>query len=655
MQRNSTSRLAVWGIAALVVALPAGMVLGQGMETPAVTAGAAVRPASAAPGDVVTVLVTAVIAEGFHIYGLPPVPEMTWPTQLVVLGPAGFVAASETRAPRPTPHPDETQGGIMVDWFTGTVTFAIDVRVPATAEPGTVELTVGLDHMACTEEYCLDATVLETKIPLQITPGKTPAGAAPPAGAAKSGEAGAGAPGPQSLGALVYFAFFGGLASILLPCIYPLIPLTVAFFSKQAGGRAATVRRAVLFCGGIVLTFTVLGALLGTVFNLQDIATSLGLNLFLFLLMVLLALSLFGWFDIRLPSSWTEKMQAAGSGASLAAPIFMGLAFSLASFTCTVAAIGPILAAASTGEMLRPAIGMLAYSTGFALPFFILALFPAWVANLPRGGSWMNTIKVMLGFFEICFAGYYLWRMDLSLNWGVGSWEIVLTLWVVTVFLGGLYLLGKIRLPHDSPKDTITVPSLGLAIVYFAFALYLFGGLMGQVRLASWIQGLLPPRAAVDLMASAPRPEVMGSTDAKFHLGFGNVPWTTDYEHGLAVGEAEGKRILLNFTGIYCTNCRDMETGLLPLPEVVEELRNLVLVELWTDIPNDAVGEKFRTHTTREQSRRYQELRSAEPPEGYGTEANPQYVLLSPRGQVLAEMGYTRDAKAFISFLRTGK
>ena len=653
MLENVNRRLAVWGVAALLLPVLAGVTLAQGIgEEEPVTITATVSPVKAAPGEVVTVSVTAVIAPEYHIYGLPPTPEMTWPTQLVVLGPAGFVAEGTTGAPPATAHQDDTQGGEMVEWYQGTVTFILDVRVPATAAAGTTSLKIGLDHMACTEEYCLDSAVLETTAEIEILGGAEDG--APEAGK-DIGKASGDDPTKESLLGLIYFAFVGGLLSILLPCIYPLIPLTVAFFSKQEGGRAQIIQRAVLFCGGIILTFTVLGALLGTVFNLQDIATSFALNLFLFVLMVVLALSLFGWFDIRLPSSWTEKMQAAGSGASLAAPIFMGLAFSLASFTCTVAAIGPILAAASTGEMFRPAIGMLAYSTGFALPFFVLALFPAWVGNLPRGGSWMNTIKVLLGFFEICFAGYYLWRMDLSLDWGIGSWEIVLTLWVVSIFLGGLYLLGKIRLPHDAPAETITVPSLGLAILYFSFALYLFGGLMGRVQLASWIQGLLPPRAAMVLMAGAPAADTHGNGDEKFHVGFGNVPWTTDYDYGLALGKRDRMRILLNFTGIYCTNCREMETGLLPLPEVVEELGDLVLVELWTDIPNDAVGEKFRTHTTRELSRRYQKLRSAMPPKGYGTAANPHYVLLTPDGEPLASMGYTQDAGAFVDFLKTGK
>jgi thiol:disulfide interchange protein len=504
--------------------------------------------------------------------------------------------------------------------------------------------------MACTEEYCLDVETPETTVRLSIVAGSdpTPAVVTPEKSSPVVFEKK-----ERTMGSFIWFAFFAGLGSILLPCIYPLIPLTVAFFSKQQGGRTATVRTAVLFCAGIILTFTVLGALLGTIFNLQDIATSLALNVFLFLLMLVLAFSLFGWFDLRLPSSWTEKMQAAGSGASAVAPIFMGLAFSLASFTCTVAAIGPILAAASTGEMLRPAIGMLAYSSGFALPFFVLALFPNWVGGLPRGGSWMNSIKVMLGFFEICFAGYYLWRMDLALDWGIGTFGIVLSLWVATIFLAGLYLLGKIRLPHDPPQESITVPRLGLAIVFLTFSLYLFAGLMGQVKLASWLQGLLPPRPASALMATSTIET--GGAESKFHVGFGNVPWTTDYEFGLETGKREQKRILLNFTGIYCTNCRDMETGILPLDRVREELEVLVCVELWTDLPSDAVGRKFGTHTTLEMSRRYQELRSKPAPEGYGTTANPHFVLLSPDGVVLAETGYTRDVEAFVAFLRTGK
>jgi thiol:disulfide interchange protein DsbD len=335
----------------------------------------------------------------------------------------------------------------------------------------------------------------------------------------------------------------------------------------------------------------------------------------------------------------------------------MGVAFSLASFTCVVGVIGPILAGTSS-TVAAATVSMFAYSVGFALPFFLLALFPMLLSSMPQAGGWMNALKVMLGFFEVCFAGYYLWRLDLALDWGIGTYPIILSLWVVTIFLAGLYLLGKIRLPHDAPLEALPVPRLVLAIVFFAFGLFLFAGLMEKADLGSSLRGLLPPKPppAIPMVAALPAAGGGGtganaSADREFHVGFGGVPWTTDYEHGLATGKKLGRRILLNFTGIFCTNCREMETGMLPRPEVREELEELVLVELWTDIPSDDVGRKYRTHTTKEMSEQYQKLRN----ETYRNAANPYYVLLSPDGKVLADIGYTRDVDEFLGFLKTGK
>ena len=278
---------------------------------------------------------------------------------------------------------------------------------------------------------------------------------------------------------------------------------------------------------------------------------------------------------------------------------------------------------------------------------------------MPKGGGWMNSLKVLLGFFEICFAGYYLWRMDLALGWGIGTYPIILSLWTVTLFIAGLYMLGKIRLPHDAPTDKVSVPRVTIAIVYFAFAVYLFGGLMNQVTLPAWIQGLLPPQEMVVARATGtggsspavaragPKPEF---ADETFHPGFGGVWWTTDYERGLEIGKRTGRRVLLNFTGIYCSNCRTMEAGHFELPAVRQEFEKMVLVELWTDIPNDEAGERYGTHTTAEVSRRYQDLRREE----YRTTTNPLYVVLSQDGERLADMGYTGDLNEFLDFLRTG-
>ncbi len=641
----------MWRTAVLTVLLLAAPVLGQG-EPPPVAVSARIVPDHAPPGAKVTLQVTATVAEGYHIYGVPPVPEGVYGTRAAVVRPRGWKEQGGTRGPEPKWH-DDPSLGTQVPWHSGTATFEQDVLVPADAAPGPVTLVAGLDHMACTDTYCLDPATLEVEVAFTVDAGKAapppeePAAPAPPSPpAAASGGAASG-----SLVALLIAAFLGGLGSVLLPCVYPLIPLTLAFFSKSRGTRAATVGRALLFCAGIVATFTLLGVLLGPA--LQALAASLWLNVFLLFLMLALALSLLGWFDIRLPAAWTERMQSAGSGATLAAPVFMGLAFSLASFTCTVGVIGPILAAASS-EWVRSAAGMFAYSAGFSLPFFVLALFPALLASLPKGGGWLNTTKVMLGFFELCFAGYYLWRVDVDLGWGIGSWPVVLSLWIVTVFLAGLYLLGKLVLPHDRPSERTPVPRLAGAVLCFALAVYLFGGLLNQVRLPGWVEGLLPPRETEEVAAAGtalPRPDFADDT---FHPGYGGLWWSTDYDRALEIGRRTGRRVFLNFTGIYCSNCRTMEKGIFPLPAVREALSTMVLVELWTDLPSDEAGRKFNTHTTLEQSRRYRDLRSAPRPEGFATTANPWYVIVTPDGRRLAETGYDSDAESFLRFLRTG-
>ncbi len=630
---------------ALLVLVPAAAAGARGLGAePPVTVTAAARPAAARPGEKVTLLVTAEIAEEFHIYGLPPVPAGTYATRIRVESPDGITAVGAARGPEPEIHRDPTLGGEGIPWYRGTVTFEQDVRIPDGARPGPHSLTVKLDQMPCTEELCLDPGTIEVPVEIEVLPGTA---APPPAGPTGDG----------SLLFLLWASFLGGLGSLALPCVYPLIPLTVAFFSKHVGTRSAAVTRALLFCAGIVVTFTVLGVAIGG--TLQNLAGSLGLNLFLFLLMVILALSLFGMFDLRLPASWTGRLQAAGAGAGALAPLFMGFAFSLASFTCTVGIIGPLLAGGLEAGGARVVAEMLAYSVGFALPFFVLALFPAAVTSLPKGGGWMNTLKVLLGFFEVCFAGYYLWRVDLSLGLGLGTWPVILSLWIATILVGGFYLLGRVRLPHDPESSAVSVPRMMGAVVFFAFALYLLAGLVNQVTLPGWIQGLLPPRAPAFAAgggggpreAAAPRPDF---ADETFHPGHAGLWWTADYERGLAVGRKTGRRIFLNFTGIFCSNCRTMEAAMFPRPRVREALSKMVLVDLVTDLPSDEAGVRNGTHTTAEMSRRYQELRRKPPPEGYGTTANPHYVILAPDGTRLAQSGYEQDEEAFLRFLGTG-
>ncbi|MEN8149263.1 MAG: cytochrome c biogenesis protein CcdA [Planctomycetota bacterium] len=608
----------------------------------------AIEPAEAGPGDVVTVLVKVRIEPPWHIYGMKRVHRFVNSTTIEVTLPDGFTAEGEWIEPKTTTHHDESlDPPTDVPWHTGDdVVFRRQVRLPQEVTPGEATIGVKLSYSACDASMCLDPAWQEGKATLTLVAESKGATAGPvPAPEPDESDDSSGSDGTPA--SAVFLAFLGGLGSILLPCVYPLIPLTIAFFTKHEGSRASAVFRAMLFCVGILITFTGLGIALGPA--IQALANSLWLNLFLFLLMVVLALSLLGMFDIQLPSSWTGKMQSAGSGASILAPVAMGVAFSLASFSCTVGVIGPVLAGAT--DLGAASTQMFAYSVGFALPFFLLALFPMLISAMPRGGGWMNTLKVMLGFFEICFAGYYLWKLDLSLGTGLGGYGVILSLWIATTAVAGLYLLGKVVLPKDPILERIGVPRGVFAILFFAAALFMFAGLMGTLDLPAWMKGLLPP-APQRMAGGAGGPVERAKpawADEEFHAVYGGNWWTTDHERALELGSQHGKRVLFNFTGIFCTNCRTMEGGLFLDPDVMAEFDDMVLADLYTDIPTEEAGAEF--HTSVELSRANNDLRY----ETYDTVANPFYVIFSPEGEVLATSGYLPSRSAFLEFLRSGK
>jgi len=610
-------------------------------------------PGQAGPGDVVTVLIKVTVDPPWHIYGLAKTHEYMPPTVITLKLPEGFTLVGKVVEPKPSMHLDASADpAVDVPWHEGSdiiIVFRQRIRLPESLTPGEASIGVRVAYTPCDDTQCLDGTFQEKVGKLVLVAESVGTGAEPIPAPAPEPEPDSGPKPRGEKAATILVVFLGGLASILLPCVYPLIPLTIAFFTKHEGSRASAVGRAILFCLGIVITFTGLGVVLGPA--IQALANSMWLNLFLFLLMVVLALSLLGMFDIQLPSSWTGKMQAAGSGASFLAPVAMGVAFSLASFSCTVGVIGPFLVGAS--EVSHAATRMFAYSVGFALPFFLLALFPVLISAMPKSGGWMNSIKVMLGFFEICFAGYYLWKLDLSLGTGIGSWGVILSLWIAATFVAGAYMLGKIVLPHDSPVQRITVPRAVIAIVCFAAALFMLAGLMGSVDLPPWMKGLLPPapaRTANMGGAAAPQQRARPAwADDEFHALHGGNWWTTDYERARALGREHGQRVLLNFTGVFCSNCRTMEGGLFLDPEVMAEFDGMVLADLYTDIPNEAEGAKF--HTPVAVSEANQKLRA----EVYGTTANPHYVILSPDGDVIAISGFESSRKTFLEFLRSGK
>jgi thiol:disulfide interchange protein DsbD len=352
----------------------------------------------------------------------------------------------------------------------------------------------------------------------------------------------------------------------------------------------------------------------------NQIASNPWINLFIAALFVYFAFSLFGQYEIQLPSSLRQFSVQQEDRGGVMGILFMALTFTLTSFTCTVQFVGLLLVAASQGEYFWPVLGMITFSTAFASPFFFLALFPQYLAKLPKSGGWLNSVKVTMGFLELGAAMKFLSNSDLVWQWGIFTKQVVLAVWVIISIMMGLYLLGKIKLPHDSDIDFISVPRLVLSIVFISFGLYLSGGLFGR-PIHGLIDSYLPP------VIGAAQNNDDGSTQEHF-------VWINDLQDGLSEANKENKPLFIDFTGYTCTNCRWMETNIFVEPEVQSLFDEFVLVQLFTD-----GGPNYRENQKMEIER-------------FGTSALPFYVVLSPENEELSRFhGMDPDVNKFIGFL----
>jgi thiol:disulfide interchange protein DsbD len=360
------------------------------------------------------------------------------------------------------------------------------------------------------------------------------------------------------------------------------------------------------------------------------------MNLFLTTLFVVFALNLFGAFEIVLPTSLLSRLDAQSRrGAGFIPTLLMGLTFTLTSFTCTAAFVGTVLVAATQGEWTWAAIGMFAFSTAFAAPFFLLALFPSWLKSLPKSGGWMNSVKVVMGFLEIAAAFKFLSNVDLVLGWNTVSRSLVLAAWVGIAAVTALYLLGVFRLPNDSKVEHVGVARMLSAVLFASLGFYLLTGLFGA-RMGE-LDPFLPPARPGEL-AFAMGNAGSGVSDSRVGSQASHGQWLESYEQAVAQARAERRPVFLNFTGVTCTNCRWMESNMFPDPDVQQELKRFVLAELFTDrqTPEDD---------------RNGELQQKQ----FGTVALPLYVIVTPDGRELAKFpGLTRDKAEFIRFLRAG-
>ena len=443
----------------------------------------------------------------------------------------------------------------------------------------------------------------------------------------------------------IFFAgFLGGLIALLTPCVWPMIPMTVSFFLKRTKDRKKAIRDAITYGLSIFVIYLVMGLLITGIFGasaLNDLSTNAIFNILFFLLLVVFAVSFFGAFELVLPASWTSKLDSkADSTTGILSIFFMSFTLVLVSFSCTGPIIGTLLVqAASMGTAVGPAIGMFGFALALSIPFSVFAIFPNMLQSMPKSGGWLNSVKVVLGFLELALALKFLSVADLAYGWRLLDREAFIVLWIVIFSLLGVYLLGKIKFSHDSEVKYVSVPRLFMAIISFAFAIYMVPGLWGAPLKA--ISAFAPPLYTQDF--NLYKNEVHAAFD--------------DYESGMAYAKKVNKPVMIDFSGFGCVNCRKMEASVWTDPKVKQMLENdYVLITLMVDdktkLPQPIeIQENGKTRKLKTIGDKWSYLQRSK----FGSNAQPFYILLNDEGQPLGpSYAFNEDVSKYIQFLQNG-
>lgn len=436
----------------------------------------------------------------------------------------------------------------------------------------------------------------------------------------------------------LWFAMTAGALALLTPCVFPMIPITVSFFTKRAEkNKGQGLRDASTYAIGIIITFTALGFLLALLFGatgIRDFAANGWVNMFIAAIFIIFALNLFGAFEIQLPTGMMNKLNQKSQGGGIISVLLMGLTFSLTSFTCTVPFVGSALISASGGEWFYPIIGMLGFSAVFAAPFFLLALFPSAMTTLPKAGGWMNNVKVIMGFLEIAAAIKFISNADLVWAWGILPREMFLAIWVACGLFIVFYVLGKFRLAHDSPIDSVGTPRLMFSVAFASITIWLITGLFGKPL--GELDAFLPPPDYETITGSA---AVSGNLSNLSQKANSNdfSDWYKNYDAALKAAKEQNKVLFIDFTGFTCTNCRLMETGMFTKQDVKAKMDQMIKVKLFTD----------RREEPYLSNKQFQEDR-------FGSIELPLYVIMTPDEKLLGTKSFTRDEQEFNEFLQKG-
>lgn len=471
--------------------------------------------------------------------------------------------------------------------------------------------------------------------------------------------------GNSSFWTLLILAFVAGLTSLITPCVFPMIPMTVTFFLKDTQTKREGIKKAIIFGLSIIVLYSSAGTLFAVILGpegLNALATNWALNLFIFIVFLIFALSFFGLFEINAPYKLVNKIDQKAEKGGLTGVFFMAFTLVLISFSCTVPIVGSVLALSAGGEILKPILMMFSYSLAFALPFAFFAFFPEVIKSMPKSGGWLNAVKVTLGFLELALALKFFSIADQAYHWGLLDRDINIALWIVIFGFLGMYLLGKLRLPHDSPIEKVSVPRLLLALLVFTFVVYLVPGLWGAPLKA--LAGYLPPQHTHDFDLTAIAKDKQNNETCEepkyedfLHLPHGLTGYF-DYEQALACARQQNKPIFIDFTGHGCTNCREMEAVVWSDPAVLQRLKDdFIIVALYvddkTELPeSEWITSRYDGKVKKTIGKKNADIQIA----NLNNNAQPFYVLLGPDEKVLAwPYAYNRNVDEFVKFLERGK
>jgi thiol:disulfide interchange protein len=474
----------------------------------------------------------------------------------------------------------------------------------------------------------------------------------------------------MSLWGIFIAGIISGFLAVLMPCIFPMLPMTVSYFIKSGENKSNGVSRALIYGLSIIVIYVVLGLMVTVIFGaaaLNSLSTNGIFNFVFFLMLVIFAASFLGAFEITLPSSWGNKMDQQSDKGGMAGIFFMAATLALVSFSCTGPLVGSLLVqAATTGALLGPAVGMFGFSLALSIPFVLFAMFPGMMRSLPKSGGWLNSVKVVLGFLELALAFKFLSNVDLAYHWKLFDREVFLVLWIVIFGLMGLYLLGKLTFSHDSKLPYVSVPRLFLAIIVLSFTVYMIPGLWGAPLKA--LSGLLPPQSTQDFdlyTASLNRGSQLGNATSNdeaphkyaelFDKPNGLNPYF-DYDEGMAYAAKVHKPVMIDFTGHACVNCRKMEASVWTDKDVYERIsQQYVLIQLYVDDKTDLAkaeqtltpqGKKIKTI-----GNKWSDLEASK----FQANSQPFYVLLDNKGNLLVPAGGADyDPVSYLKFLNSG-